>query len=242
MTAQRYPAFSAGVLRGTITGDERMRVRPAVTALVCIAVGGYLASRLYAAHRTGPFELWGMRAGMPFATIDDREHEASKRRFVCLPLGDSGRLCQLHGRAMPGMLRIFVDADGRAAVIQFWPADDNTLVGDEARRFAAEWTRVRPPVSAQADGEAQWATTSRWRSMDNAWSATIQFSCRPQTPTVIEVADDVAIADAIARDPGASPRLIAAGLIAPVEEAQTSEAPRRTPDHCGPPNFTRPST
>ena len=217
-----------------------MRVRPAVIALVCIAVGGYVATRLYASHTTGPFELWKMRAGAPFDAIDDREHEVSKRRFVCLPIADIGRLCQLHGRAMPGMLRIFVDADERAAVIQFWPEGDNGQVGDEARRMAAEWSRVRPPLTAQVDGEADWAETSRWRSIDKAWSATIQFSCRPQTPTVIEVADDVAIADAIARNPKAADLLSAAGIIAPAEEARSSEAPRRTPDHCGPPNFTRP--
>ena len=218
-----------------------MRVRPAVIALVCIAVGDYVASRLYASHTTGPFELWKMRAGMSFAEIDDREHEVSKRRFVCLPMADIGRLCQLHGRAMPGMLRIFVDADDRADVIQFWPADDNPNVRDEARRMAAQWTKVRPPLTAHADGEAEWATTSRWRSIDKAWSATIQFSCRPQTPTVIEVADDGAVADAIARTAVAAKLLSAAGLIAPAEEAQSSEAPRRTPDHCGPPDFTRPS-
>ena len=218
-----------------------MRVRPAVIALVCIAVGGYFASRLYASYRTGPFELGGMRAGMSFATIDDREHDATKRRFVCLPVGNTGRLCQLHGRAMPGMLRIFVDTDDRAAVIQFWPANDNTLVGEEARRMAAEWTRVRTPVSEEPDDEPVWATTSLWRTADKAWSGTIQFSCRADTPTVIEVADNAAVAEAIARDPNGATLLSGAGIIAPEEEAKNSAAPRRTPDHCGPPDFTRPS-
>jgi hypothetical protein len=221
-----------------------MRATPAVIigALVCAAAGGYLATRLYQGARTGPFELWTLRAGMPFSTIDDREHDATKRRFVCTPLEGTGRFCQLHGREMTGMLRLFVDAKGRAAVIQFWPADDNLRVGDEARRLAAEWSRIRLPMSARPDNGPPWATTSRWRTTDRQWSATIQYSCLATGPTVIEVADDAALAAAIERNPNAASQLAGANLIAPAEEAELSDAPRRAPGECGTPKFARPST
>ena len=218
-----------------------MRVRPAAIALVVLGLGGYLASHLYASRRTGPFELWTLRAGMPFSAIDDDEHAATKRRFICTPLEKTGRFCQLHGRTVNGMLRIFVDDRGRAAVIQFWPSEDNSQFGDEARRMAADWTTVRAPLTEHPDGEPQWAVTSRWRSMNNAFSATIQYSCFARTPTVIEVADDEAVADAIAAHPGAADLLRGADVIPPAEEAAISAAPRRAPGYCGKPKFTRPS-
>jgi len=220
-----------------------MRATPAVViaALVCAAVGGYLATRLYQGTRTGPFELWTLRAGMPFAAIDDREHDETKRRFVCVPLEGTGRFCQLHSRQTPGMVRLFVDANGRAAVIQFWPAEDSPLVGDEARRLSAEWSGVRPPMTTRPDGGPHWATTSQWRTTDRHWSATIQYSCFEMGPTVIEVADEAALADAIERNPKAVSQLAGAHLIAPPEEAELSDAPRRAPGECGAPKFDRPS-
>jgi hypothetical protein len=219
-----------------------MSGRPAVVAatLLCVALGGYLVNRSVQATRSGPFELWKFRAGMSFSTIDDREHDATKRRFVCTPLPGTGRFCQLHGRAMDGMLRLFVDANDRAAVIQFWP-EDNPLVGDQARRIAAEWTLVRPPQSARPDGAPAWMSTSHWRTTDRRWSATIQYSCFAGTPTVIEVADDAAVADAIAGNPEAEAQLAGAHLIADPDEAAISDAPRRAPGECGTPKFARPS-
>jgi hypothetical protein len=219
-----------------------MRATPAVIigALLCATVGGYLATRLYAGSRTGPFELWTFRAGMPFSTIDDREHDATKRRYVCTPLEGTGRFCQLHGRQMPGMTRLFVDAKGRAAVIQFWPTEDNLRVGDEARRLAAEWSGVRQPMTARPDDGPHWATTSRWRTTDRQWSATIQYSCLATAPTVIEIADEAALAAAIERNPGSASQLADAHLIAPAEESELSDAPRRAPGECGTPKFARP--
>jgi hypothetical protein len=212
-----------------------------IIAVLALALAGYLGVRLSQGSRTGPFELWTLRAGMPFSTIDDAEHDATKRRFVCTPLAETGRFCQLHGRVMQGMLRLFVDANGRAAVIQFWPAEDSPLVGDAARKLAAEWTLVRAPLSARPEAGPHWATTSRWRTTDRRWSATIQYSCFAMGPTVIEVADDAAVAEAIERNPGAASLLADANLIAPAEEAELSDAPRRAPGECGPPKFTRPT-
>jgi hypothetical protein len=217
--------------------------RPKViaTVLLCTGLLGALAAAGYQASRTGPFELWTFRAGMAFSTIDDREQDATKRRFVCTPLEGAGRFCQLHGRALKGMVRLFVDAKGRASVIQFWPDDDDAFVGDEARRLAAEWTEVRAPLSDHPDEQRAWVTTSLWRTTDRRWSATIQFSCYPRTPTVIELADNAAIAEAIARNPAAAAQLAGAHLIAPPEEVEAYDAPRRAPGECRTPKFATPS-
>ncbi len=218
-----------------------MSMRTALVAAALVCAGGFFGNRLYQATRTGPFELWTLRAGMSFAALDDDEFEATKRRFVCTPLGEPGRFCQLHGRKMKGMLRLLVNDDGRAVVIQFWPAEDNPVAVDEARRLAAEWSRVRSPESARPDDGPAWATTSRWRTIDRRWSATVQYSCSPTMPTVLEIADDDALADAIASAPDAGSVLADAHLIAPAEEAEISVAPRRAPGECGEPKFTRPS-
>jgi hypothetical protein len=219
-----------------------MSMRSALVAAVLLCAGGYLGNRLYQNTRTGPFDLWTLRAGMSFAALDDEEFQATKRRFVCRSLGEAGRFCQLHGRKMKGMLRLLVDDDDRAVVVQFWPAEDNPVAADEGRRLAAEWSRVRPPESARPDNGPAWATTSRWRTIDRKWSATIQYSCSPRMPTVIEVADDAALAAAIVSAPDAASVLADAHLIAPAEEAETSDAPRRAPGECGEPTFTRPSS
>lgn len=218
-----------------------MRMRSALGAAVLVCIGGYFGHKLYEGTRAGPFDLWTLRAGMAFATLDDDEFEATKRRFVCTSLGEPGRFCQLHGRKMKGMLRLLVNDAGRAVVIQFWPAEDNPVATDEARRLAAVWSRVRAPESARPDEGPAWASTSRWRTTDRRWSATIQYSCSPSMPTVIEVADDEALAEAIASAPDAASVLADAHLIAPAEEVEISVAPRRAPGECGEPKFTRPS-
>ncbi len=217
-----------------------MRMRSAVVAAVLLCAGGYVGKRVYQNARTGPFELWTLRAGMAFSTLDDDEFEATKRRFVCTSFGEPGRFCQLHGRRVTGMLRLLVNDDGRAVVVQFWPAGDNPVAADEARRLAAEWSRVRAPERARPEGAPAWATTSRWRSIDRRWSATIQYSCSATMPRVIEIADDAGVADAIASAPDAASVLADAHLIAPAEEAELSDAPRRAPGECGDPKFTRP--
>jgi hypothetical protein len=219
-----------------------MRGRPAVViaAIVGVAVAGAFGSQLLRTVRTGPFELWALRAGMAFETIDDREHAATKRRFVCLPLEETGKFCQLHDRGAKGMVRLFVDANGRTVVAQFWPAGEDTRIGDEARRMSAEWTLVRVPRTAQLDGARTWETTSRWQSSDRHWSATMQYSCFASTPTVIEVADEAALTAVMARYPRARELLASANLVATAEEAALSEAPRRAPGQCGTPVFTAP--
>ena len=218
-----------------------MRMRPAVVAAAILCAAGLLGSRLYDDVRSGPFELWTLRAGMSFSALDDDEFEATKRRFVCTSLGAAGRFCQLHGRRLTGMLRLLVNAKGRAVVIQFWPADDNLVVQDEARRLAAVWSKVRLPESARPERGPAWATTSRWRTVDRAWSATIQYDCSPSMPTVIEIADESALAEAMASGPDAISLLVDASLIAPPEEAETSAAPRRAGGDCANPKFARPT-
>jgi hypothetical protein len=217
-----------------------MRMRPAVVAAILCAAG-LLGSRLYEGVRSGPFELWTLRAGMSFSALDDDEFKTTKRRFVCTSLGTAGRFCQLHGRKLTGMLRLLVNGDGRAVVIQFWPADDNLVVTDEARRLAAEWSKVRLPESARPDAGPAWATTSRWRTTDRKWSATIQYDCSPSMPTVIEIADESALAEAMASGPDAVSVLAEASLIAPPEEAKLSAAPRRMGGDCANPKFARPT-
>jgi hypothetical protein len=220
-----------------------MRGRPAVTAaaLLGVVLASFAAYRYHDA-RTGPFQFWTLRAGLSFAALDDEEHAATKRRFVCKPIGEDGRFCQLHGRKLKGMLRLFVGPDGRAAVVQFWPDEDNSLFADESRRLAAEWTLLRTPASdGSHDGDGG-AITSLWRTEDRRWSATIQYGCLGATPTVIEVADDAAVADFIARQPDTRALLTAARVIAPRDEADVSVAPRRAPGECGRATFIRPST
>ena len=217
-----------------------MRGRPAAVAaaLLCVALAGFTAIRYR--DRAGPFELWTLHAGMPFAALDDDEYEATKRRFVCGPLPGGGHFCQLHGRVAKGMLRVFVDPNDRAAIIQFWPADDNSVYMDNARKLAAEWTLVAKPVSARAEPPAT-DETSLWRTTDRRWSATIQEGCFERVPTVIEVADDGAVADFLARNPDARAAMVAAHLIPPPEEVELSVAPRRAPGQCVEPIFLRPS-
>lgn len=217
-----------------------MRGRPAAVAaaLLCVALAGFTAIRYR--DRAGPFELWTLHAGMPFAALDDDEYEATKRRFVCSTLPGGGRFCQLHGRSVKGMLRVFVDPSDRAAIIQFWPADDNSVYMDNSRKLAAEWSLVATPVSSRADDRTA-ASTSLWRTADRRWSATIQEGCFVRVPTVIEIADDGAVADYLARNPGALAQMVSAHLIAPPEEVEVSEAPRRAPGECAEPIFLRPT-
>ena len=85
-----------------------MRMRSAVVAGMLLCAGGYLGNRLYQNTRTGPFELWTLRAGMSFSALDDDEFEATKRRFVCISLGEPGRFCQLHGRKLKEIGRAHV--------------------------------------------------------------------------------------------------------------------------------------
>ena len=220
-----------------------MGARPAavVAALACVALGGYLAMRMYERANTGPFTLGVVRAGMSFATLDDREHELTKRRFVCMPIQQAGKLCQLHSMNPKSMVRIFVDADGRAAIIQVWPAEESSPIKDDTRRHSAEWSTVRPPVTARPDGGRPWESTTLWRSADRRWSALIQMSCFPTAPPGIEVADDRAIAKAIASGPTVRDELVAASLIAPPDEVESSEAPRRSPGECVTPTFASPT-
>ncbi len=217
-----------------------MRGRPAAVAaaLLCVVLAGFTAIRYR--DRRGPFELWTLHAGIPFAGIDDNEYEATKRRFVCSPMAGGSRLCQLHGRRVKGMMRIFVDPDDRAAIIQFWPADGNPPFMDNARKLAAEWTLVATPVTEEADNPRD-ASTSLWRTKDRRWSATIQHGCFASVPTVIEVAHDAAIAAFLEGNPDARAQLVSAHLLAPPEEVERSEAPRRAPGECAEPTFLRPS-
>ena len=219
-----------------------MGARPAtvIAAVACVAIGGYLAIRMYERANTGPFTLGVVRAGMSFATIDDREQELTKRRFVCTPIQQAGKLCQLHSNNPKAMVRIFVDANDRAAIIQVWPSEESAAVKDDTRKHSAEWSKVRAPVTARPDGGRPWESTTLWRSADRRWTALIQMSCFPTAPTVIEVADERAIAEAIATGPSVRDELVAASLIAPPEEAETSEAPRRSPGECVNPTFANP--
>jgi len=221
-----------------------MRGRPTILiALLACALVGLFGLRLYQNAGTGPFGLWMLRAGMPFATIDDEEHDVTKRRWVCTPLTETGRFCQIHGRTMTkGMFRLFVDVSGRAAVVQFWPDADNAHVAEEATRLGAEWTRVTPPVTAHPLGGSPWEKTSRWRTTDKRWSATIQYSCSSTIPTVIEVADDAALADLRAHNPDAEAQLAAVYLSAPPGDIDISDVPRRAPGECRDPIFMRPPT
>ena len=217
-----------------------MRGRSAVlAALSCVVLAGFATYRYRDTHG-GPFELWTFHAGVPFAAMDDAEYESTKRRFVCAQVGHGGRFCQLHGQRIKGMLRVFVDANDRAAVIQFWPGEDNSAFTDNSRTLAAEWTLIAAPVSARA-AERSTATTSLWRTTDRHWSATIQYGCYGSTPTVIEIADAAAVADFITRNPDAVEQLVHARVIPPSEEAETSVAPRRAPGQCDEPEFLRPT-
>lgn len=214
-----------------------MRGRPAaVAALLCVVLAGFYR---YRDTHGGPFELWTLRAGVPFSALDDKEYEGSKRRFVCTPIGD-GRFCQLHGQRAKGMLRLFVDPDGRVAVIQFWPGEENPVITDNTRKVAAEWSLLATSVSVRAGNDPD-AATSLWRSKDRRWSATMQHGCYDTTPTVIELADATSLAGFIKQNPAAVPRLVSARLIPPPEEAETSVAPRRAPGECDEPTFLRPS-
>jgi hypothetical protein len=217
-----------------------MRGRPAAVAaaLLCVALAGFTAIRYH--DRSGPFELWTLHAGMPFATLDAAEYEATKRRFICSTLPGGGRFCQLHGRMAKGMLRLFVDPNGRTAIIQFWPADDNSVYMDNSRKLAAEWTLVATPVSARPDDQPRTSTTL-WRTRDRRWSATIQEGCFRQVPTVIEIADDAAVTEYVTANPEARAQMLSVHLLPPAAEVELSDAPRRAPGECAEPIFLRPT-
>ena len=217
------------------------RPRLVVAVLASLAVGGYLAMQVYERANTGPFKLGLVRAGMPFKELDDREHELTKRRFVCTPIANAGKLCQLHSNNPRSMVRLFVEPNGRMAIIQVWPSEESVPVKDDTKRTATEWSAVNKPVSARPEGGRPWETTTVWRSTDRRWSALIQLSCLPSSPTVIEVADEAAIAKAIARGATVRDELVAANLIAPAEEIESSNAPRRAPGECVDPSFAAPS-
>ena len=208
-------------------------------ALLCVALAGFATFRHWTSQ--GPFELFTLHAGMPFATLDDDEYEATKRRFICKPLAGGGRFCQIHGQRANAMLRLFVDPGDRIAVIQFWPRENNSAFTDNTRKLAAEWTQVATPVSARAEDQSG-ETTSLWRTRDRRWSATMQYGCYETTPTVVEVADAASVADYVARHPEAVAQLVAARLIPPPEEVEISQAPRRAPGECDEPSFVRPAS
>jgi hypothetical protein len=195
-----------------------------VLAIAAIAVGAY------AWHQRSPFVLLNLRAGTSFDAIDDAEVQTSKRRFTCTDLAGSGRYCQIHGQRLKGMIRVFVDADGRAAAIQLWPEEDDQIYLDEARLRSAQWSRRAKSVTERVPERPFDSLRTRWVTRNGRWSAGVRYGRFENAPSVIEVADQRSIDRTIARNPIALFQLAAARVIDPPTEDQIVAATRRAVD------------
>jgi len=183
----------------------------AVLGLLVLAAGGVVAYQRYQRNQLSPFSLAEIRAGMPFATLDDQADRGEHRRFRCQTVEAEVRLCELETDGPPGTMRLALDGAGRAMIVQFRVADTTLKMRELARRIAAEWSLVDPrhPQRQRVDG----TNVTEWKSADSFWSASMVNGALSTIPSEIVLVDERRLARTLGGSPPILSRLSQAGLI-----------------------------
>jgi hypothetical protein len=183
----------------------------AVLGLLVIAIGGVVAYRRYETMQRSPFPLWEIRAGMPFATLDDQAQRGAHKRFSCRPVEADVRLCELEADGPTGLMRLALDNTGRAMIVQFRVTDTTLKMSEEARKLGAEWSLVdaRHPQRKSTGG----ASITRWASADNSWSASMSNGASSSIPSMIVLVDERRLTRTVNASAPVLLRLARAGFI-----------------------------
>lgn len=194
----------------------------AVLGLLVLAAGGVVAYQRHQRNQLSPFSLSEIRAGMPFATLDDQADRGEHRRFSCRTVEAEVRLCELETDGPPGTMRLALDGAGRAMIVQFRVADTTLKMRELARQIAAEWSLVDPRHSQRprADG----TNVTEWKSADRSWSASMVNEALSTIPSVFVLVDERRLARTLGGSPPILSRLSQAGLI-DAELVDTAAAP-----------------
>src|SRR5687768_2371281 len=128
---------------------------------------------------SSPFDLWDMKAGMPFSALDSIALHDQKERFECAASHRPFRMCRLQSLGAFGLVEAVIDSAGRAVRISYFPhvesmysfSDMIAGLQIETRQVRARWNR-----SATAYPDPSYRPPARgetWQSRDGRWGAAI---------------------------------------------------------------------
>jgi hypothetical protein len=177
-----------------------------VAAVVTLAAGGATA---HAVRRpVAPperFALWKMRAGGPFAALEEQLWLEQRRKFACRPVVGHNRLCEIASSGQPttgtpGTVRALVDSTGTVAVVQFRTAIDSSELRLQARAIRDDWKHDVDTLTTRWDGltavadRAQLGDRQLWRNEDRTGAAWIEREPYTGQTAALTVADEAALA------------------------------------------------
>ena len=146
--AQRTPTG-----RGRVTPRQSGRYTPPIPRAKKVSprwVPVLLLTLLISAcsrEKASPFDLWDMRAGMPFAKLDSIAVHDQQERFTCIASVGKFKECVLAPHAIPSRMVAIVDSANRAVIISFHPdthslgSSDGASVVIETERLRRRWKR-----------------------------------------------------------------------------------------------------
>ena len=192
-----------------------MRAALLILAIFVLPVAGWKVHQSYERSRVSTFALWDFNAAMSFEALDDQAAREQKRRFVCHPMADVARFCELKSTGIRGVMRVLVDGQGRAAIIQFMPDSADPIMREEGRRIAAAWNLVGARETDIPDPKGPTRTVTRWTGAEGRWTAAMTYGRLKATPSLIALADEAAVAEIRASSPLAPLVMGVNGLIDP---------------------------
>lgn len=130
---------------------------------------------------------------MPFEAIEKSALRQTKRHFTCHDVVADARLFELRVTGIEGLVRVLVDSRDRAAVVEFLPDSASPVMREEGRRVAAEWSLVRAGTADTPGSPDATATTTRWRSEDGHWAASMRYDRQASTPAIVHLSDERAL-------------------------------------------------
>ena len=179
-----------------------MELKPLVivAGIALAGIGATQGMREYRHRTNGPFAIWSMNAGKPFAAMDGDALRMDGRRFICRPLVATFQLCEYVSLGT-GTTRVVVDSTLTIAVVQFLPDTETSRLRDEARQLSARWNEVRPAQTWGPDSSRGERSVVHWATADGRWSATMRFGKFPSAPTSITTVDERRLAKLTDADP-----------------------------------------
>jgi hypothetical protein len=196
-------------------------IRPLRSA-VLLTLAGVLAACGGESRPTG-FPIWRLRAGMPFADLEQRAWLEQRRKFECRPIVGRHRLCEVASAGLPttgipGTVHALVDTAGVVAAVQFRAKIDTTKMVVQSRRILDDWRRDVETLTAVWDSIARRVDLSGpgdreyWRTRDARASAWVIHDPIWGHTAAATVADERALAGVRASADLASPVLRRAGF------------------------------
>ncbi len=170
-----------------------MRASTLGLILLVAAPVGWKGTEHFLKRRSAPFEIWQLRAGMPFADADELMLREEKHRFTCHTILGANRLCTVRVTGIHATLRALVDESDRIVVLRFHPDSASVLLREEGRKMAAEWNLVARGANELSDDVMGDSSVTRWRSGNRRWSASIRYGRLGNSPSIIAVADEQSV-------------------------------------------------